>query len=137
MQFERLSQWSSEHLFPEVMRRYWAWASAPEFEPYARLFFEVVGLALQRRPGTEGVAPAIIEESMALFVPRLVAEGCTPEFAREQVGLGIAIVRGLLIDLLVTGERERLDGTVREVFAEMDTHIARHTERRLFDEKHR
>lgn len=129
-QFERLRAWSAEHLLPEVMRRYWRWASSPEFEPYTRLFFEVVGLALQGKPGTEGVVPAIIEESMDLFCPRLVEAGCDPRFAREEVGLAIATVRGLLIDVLVTGERERLDRTVAYVFDEMERRIDRHIEGR-------
>src|SRR5690606_22258055 len=88
-QFEQLRTWSARYLLPEVMRRYWRWASSPEFEPYTRLFFEVVGLALQGKPGTDGVVPAIIEESMDLCCPRLVAAGCDPHFAREEVGLAI------------------------------------------------
>ena len=129
-QFERLRAWSAEHLLPEVMRRYWRWASSPEFEPYTRLFFEVVGLALQGKPGTEGVVPAIIEESMDLFCPRLVEAGCDPGFAREEVGLAIATVRGLLIDVLVTRDRERLDRTVAYVFDDMERRIAGHIEGR-------
>lgn len=129
-QFERLTVWSAKYLLPEVMRRYWRWASSPEFEPYTRLFFEVVGLALQGKPGTEGVVPAIIEESMDLFCPRLVEVGCDSRFAREEVGLAIATVRGLLIDVLATGDRERLDRTVAYVFDEMEQRIARHIEGR-------
>ncbi len=129
-QFERLRQWSAAHLLPEVMRRYWQWASSHEFEPYTRLFFEVIGLALQGKPGTEGVVPAIVEESMDLFCPRLIEVGCEPGFAREEVGLAIATVRGLLIDVLATGDRERLDRTVAYVFDEMERRIARHIEGR-------
>ncbi len=125
-----VEEWAAEEQLPGVVRLYWRWASQPQHETYLRLFFEVAGLAVQRRPGTEDTLPSIISDSMDLFVPPLVDAGCDPEFAREQVGLAIGAVRGLFLDLLVTGERERLQHSIDTLADDIEARIARHiTER--------
>ena len=46
------------------------------------------------------------------------AEGIARELARAQARLGVAVTRGLLLDLLATGEVERVDAAMR-AFIEM------------------
>jgi AcrR family transcriptional regulator len=99
----------------ELMRAWWTHISDPALWPNERLFFELYGQALQGRPGTtallDGIVDAWVEPGAALLAARGVAD---PE---AKARLGIAVTRGLLLDLLATGDRARVD-------AAMDAHIA-------------
>jgi AcrR family transcriptional regulator len=85
-------------------RRFWRQLSDPSLAPHERLFFEVYGQALQGRPHAvpllEGVIDAWLEPVAAL----LMAAGLSEQAARAQARLGIAVTRGLLLDLLATGD---------------------------------
>jgi AcrR family transcriptional regulator len=84
----------------ELVRRQWAQVSAPELRPFVRLFFET--LATQARtPGTGGDPTADWLAAVRELGP--VADGYDDTDTR----LGIAVVRGLLIDVLATGDVER------------------------------
>jgi AcrR family transcriptional regulator len=77
----------------------WGWTSSPERLPFFRSFFEAYGLAL-RQP-----------QRYAPFLSRVVTDWLdTPSPA--QTTLELALLRGLLLDLLTTGERERVDGAL-------------------------
>ena len=83
----------------DLVRRQWAMLSAPELRPFIRLFFET--LATQARtPGdaTDPTAPWL----EAVHELGRVADGYDDADTR----LGIAVVRGLLIDVLATGDVE-------------------------------
>lgn len=83
----------------ELVRRLWASVSAPELRPFVRLFFET--LATQARtPGTATDPTQDWLDVVQDLGP--VAEGSDDVDTR----LGIAVVRGLLIDVLATGDVE-------------------------------
>jgi AcrR family transcriptional regulator len=112
-QYAMLGDWVTEGAsVPELVRRYWAWAASDTARPYIRFFFEVFGLAVQGRPGTEEVLPAISCEAEALFLSALGDSALPPERARELVRLAIAVIRGLLFDLLATNDRPPLDAAL-------------------------
>jgi AcrR family transcriptional regulator len=75
----------------------WAWTSSPERTAFFRSFFEAYGLAL-RQP-----------ERFGPFLDRVVADWLVAADV-EQATLELAVVRGLLLDLLTTGEHDRVDG---------------------------
>jgi AcrR family transcriptional regulator len=82
----------------------WEWTSSPERLAFFRSFFEAYGLAL-RQP-----------ERFRPFLERVVADWLvSAEPARAT--LELAVVRGLLLDLLTTGERDRVDAAF-ELFME-------------------
>lgn len=93
----------------DALCRSWKRLSAPEHEPFFRLYFEVQALAL-RDPGAY---PGFLEEAVAEWVGTLEAlfarEGLPPERGHALATLGFATVRGLLLDLLATGDRARVD----------------------------
>ena len=100
----------------EVMRRMWARVADPALWPNERLFFEVYAQALQGSPHAlpllDGIVDAWVEPLAALVAPdRPVAE------ARAQARLGVAVVRGLLLDLLATGDREAVDAAMERYIA--------------------
>ena len=84
----------------------WRQVSDPAVLPFVPLFFEVLGQALQRRPGTEAFLDNLttpwVDEGLALARTRGDADGLGPADAQ----LAIAVVRGLLIDLAATGDRD-------------------------------
>lgn len=89
-----------------AMRAWWAHISDPSLWPNERLFFEIYGQALQGRPGTTALLDGIVEEWLGPITEINVAQGMDPETARAMGRLGIAVTRGLLLDLLATGDRE-------------------------------
>jgi AcrR family transcriptional regulator len=89
-----------------AMRRWWAQISDPALWPNERLFFELYGQALQERPGTTELLDGIVERWLEPATAVYVAHGMEEAQARALARLGIAVTRGLLLDLLATGDRE-------------------------------
>jgi AcrR family transcriptional regulator len=96
----------------ELSRRMWERVADPSLHPHVRLFFELYGRALQGDPGTAPmltwVVPAWIDQLTRLLADR----GMPAERARATARLGLATVRGLLLDLLATGDRAGADDAV-------------------------
>jgi AcrR family transcriptional regulator len=90
-------------------RRSWERLSDPELWPQERLFFELYSYALLGRPGTEGFLDRIVESWVAPIADALVRAGADAGAARADARLGVAVVRGLLLDLLATGDREAVN----------------------------
>ena len=84
----------------------WERVSDPSLWPQERLFFELYSLALRDRPGLEGFLDRAMESWLGPATDSLVADGADPGDARADARLGLAVVRGLLLDLLATGDRE-------------------------------
>jgi len=83
----------------------WQRLSDPQMWPQERLFFELYSYALRGRPGTEGFLDGIVESWVAPVAAALVQAGADERTARADARLGLAVVRGLLLDLLATGDR--------------------------------
>jgi AcrR family transcriptional regulator len=74
----------------------WQWTADPAREPFFRFFFETYGLALHR------------PERYAPFLERVVDDWIDPRNPAAAT-LELAVLRGLLLDLLTTGDRERVE----------------------------
>ena len=94
------------------MRAWWRHISDPALWPNERLFFEIYGQALQGRPGTEQLLDGIVDNWLDTISDIDIASGMAPEVARAHGRLGIAVTRGLLLDLLATGDRAGVDAAV-------------------------
>jgi AcrR family transcriptional regulator len=105
--FENLSE--ATNVPPvELARMAWKRFTDPALAPNERLFFELYGQALQGRPGTRGFLDEIVSswvESMAAFA---VQRGVAEPTARADARLAVAVTRGLLLDLLATGELDEV-----------------------------
>ena len=86
-------------------RTAWERLSDPALWPQERLFFELYAYALRGRPGTEGFLDGIVESWVAPIAAALVEAGADEPTARADARLSVAVVRGLLLDLLATGDR--------------------------------
>ena len=94
----------------EALRRTWHRLADPSMWPSERLFFELYGQALQQRQGTSALLDPIVS---SWTVPAV-----SPEHAEAHARLNLAVVRGLLLDLLATGD---VEGTNRamDLFIEL------------------
>jgi len=80
-----------------LVRELWRQVTRPDVLPFARLFFETVAFQSQQ-PATAGLTTPWLDTSAS------VVEQIGMEFNPVDIRLGIAVTRGLLIDVLVTGE---------------------------------
>ena len=86
-------------------RRLWQHFSDPQLWPAERLFFELYAHALLGRPGTEGFLDNAIEPWVTMLTPAIAREaGLDDTTARAEARLAVAVTRGLLLDLLATGD---------------------------------
>ena len=86
----------------------WAWIAAPEREPFLRLFFEVY---------VHGLGKAEAEPLVRDWLDFL-RTSWHPPVDEATATLMVAVVRGLLLDRLATGDRARTDAALRR-FAEL------------------
>lgn len=93
----------------EMARRFWRRLSAPENWPYVRLLFEIYGRALQGDQRTAPLLDGIVASWVEPLTDWAVRRGLPPAKARGFARLGVAVPRGLLLDLMATGDREAVD----------------------------
>ncbi len=103
----------------EVMRRAWQGVADPALWPNERLFFEIYTQALQGHPHAQPLLDGIVDLWVEPLARILVAEGRTEAEARAEARLGVAVTRGLLLDLLATGDREAVDAAMERYIAAM------------------
>jgi AcrR family transcriptional regulator len=96
----------------DVMRAMWARLSDPALWPFERLFFELYARALQGDPGAQPFLEGIVEDWVAPLAALGVEAGGDPDLVRAEARLGLAVFRGLLLDLLATGDREGVTAAV-------------------------
>jgi AcrR family transcriptional regulator len=101
----------------EQVRRFWDDLVDPAQWPAERLFFELYGQALQGRPHAVPLLDGIVTDWLDPLTELAVRAGAPREQARATVRLQIAVARGLLLDLLATGD-------VEGVRAAAETHLA-------------
>jgi AcrR family transcriptional regulator len=86
----------------------WAWIAAPEREPFLRLFFEVYVAGLAK-----GEAEPLVRDWLDFL-----RTSWQPPLDDATATLMVAVVRGLLLDRLATGDRTRTDEALLR-FAEL------------------
>jgi AcrR family transcriptional regulator len=92
-----------------AMRAWWKHISDPSLWPNERLFFEIYGQAIQGRPHTTAVLDGIVEEWVEPIAQLSIDRGVAPRAARAHARLGVAVTRGLLLDLVATGDVAGVD----------------------------
>ena len=102
----------------EAMRAWWRHISDPSLWPNERLFFELYGQAIQGRPHTVAMLDGIIDDWLEPAAAINMAYGLSREEARAHARLGIAVTRGLLLDLVATRDVAAVDAAM-EAFIEV------------------
>jgi AcrR family transcriptional regulator len=110
----------------EAMRAWWRHISDESLWANERLFFELYGQALQGRPGTvellDGIVDAWLEPAATMLAQLGFPDG--EATARH----GIAVTRGLLLDLLATRDREAVDAAMEAYIGALEASMSSFTE---------
>ncbi|WP_066373345.1 TetR/AcrR family transcriptional regulator [Herbidospora mongoliensis] len=96
-------------------RAAWEWSSDPQRWPEFKLFFAVYGSALQAPHLFAGFLDRVVADWMSLLRD---AQG--PDDDPAAPTLVIATIRGLLLDLLATGDRDRVGNAAEAFFAGLE-----------------
>jgi AcrR family transcriptional regulator len=105
----------------ETMRRMWRHFADPSLWPHERLFFEVYGQALQGRPHAAPLLDGIVESWLSPLTGFARRLGTPEDQARTDARLAVAVTRGLLLDLLATGDRAAVDAAAERFIATYET----------------
>jgi AcrR family transcriptional regulator len=93
----------------EVSRQFWRRLADPALAPAERLFYEIYSHALFGRSWTESFRTSVIAAWTSPIEEMFRQLGFGEAEARQRSRLALAATRGLLLDLLITGDRELLD----------------------------
>ncbi len=111
---------SAEHDARTLLLRAWQWLTAPRHDRLLRLLFESYGIALQDRRRHAAFLRAVSTSWILPFSHTLERQGFSRERAAALATLLVAVVRGLLLDVLATGERTRVDRAFRSFIAAIE-----------------
>ena len=91
----------------EAIRVSWRRFSVPSLWPIERLFFECYARGAQGEPPFDRLVPKLVEQTLAAVSTR--ADVAADHEGRDAARLGLAVIRGLLLDLVATGDRKATD----------------------------
>ncbi len=96
----------------ELVRRLWRQVSAPELRPFVRLFFEAAAFPASPTPGGE-------DELTAPWLTVAAEVAATAGIAVDaaELRLGVAVTRGLLVDLLASDDLEGTTASLERFIA--------------------
>jgi len=105
---------------PELLLAIWDWASHADRAPFMRLFFEVYVDDMAHPDARSERAQAMVTEWLDQFGAALGSSPADAADAADSAAatLVIAVLRGLLLDRLSTGDEERTDRAL-ESFAQL------------------
>lgn len=103
----------------EAARAFWRVLTDPALRAHERLFFELYGQAAQGRPGTTALLDGIVSEWVEPIAAVERARGHPPEVATARARLGLAVARGLLLDLVATDDLDGVDAAMEQFIALM------------------
>jgi AcrR family transcriptional regulator len=105
----------------ELGQRFWQRLTAPALETQERLFFEIYGHALQGDPACAPFLDEVVSAWLVTITELMRRLGVPEAEASAQARIALAVTRGLLLDLLTTGDR---DGTTAAMNAFLATYDA-------------
>jgi AcrR family transcriptional regulator len=105
----------------ELMWRMWERLADERMWPYERLFFEMSGRALQDADqGAQPLREQLVDPWLKSADELAERFDRPPVQARAEARLGMAVTRGLLLDLLATGDRAGVDQAMRRFIADVE-----------------
>jgi AcrR family transcriptional regulator len=101
----------------EALRGTWQYLSAPSEHAFWRFYFEIHGLALQNPERYPDVLHEGVHDWLTTARDLLTRDGVPDPPATAIATLILNAVRGLMLDLLQTGERDRIDAAAEILMA--------------------
>jgi AcrR family transcriptional regulator len=99
----------------EALRVTWRRTSVPSLWPIERLFYECYARGAQGEPPFDRLVPKLVEQTLAAVSTR---PDVADDEGRAGARLGLAVIRGLLLDLVATGDRKATSRAL-ELYASM------------------
>ena len=96
----------------ELGAQFWDNLKDPTVNRHERLFFEVYGQALQGRAWAMPMLDGIVDDWVGPMAELFEAQGASAATSRTDARLAVAVARGLLLDLLATGDRDAVDAAM-------------------------
>ncbi len=100
----------------DAIRAQWRELAGPQVRPFIRLFFEIFGLAVQGTPGATAMLDDLTDPWLREGSAVAARQGYQVDTAT--IRLGVAVTRGLLIDLLAGADPQEVSAA-HERFVEM------------------
>jgi AcrR family transcriptional regulator len=102
-----------------LVRRYWAWASAPENLPLLRLVFEAVTLSATASGLPGDVRARLVTDWVDGLAAGFAESGSGNAESRTLATLVNAAFTGLVLDLLATGDHARVEAALDALLAQL------------------
>jgi AcrR family transcriptional regulator len=113
---------TEQPLFDRV-RQLWARTIEPSSRPYLRLFFEVYAAALRHPRRYTAFRKTVVHRWLDLAMPMLEAEGLARGEARTTATELLALHHGCTLDLLVTGDLDRVNAAYLARLDELEARL--------------
>ena len=114
------SMWERDMTPMELMRRAWNRTIDPKLDKQLRLFVEIYGHALQGRAHTEPLLETLIGAWIDPVSDMFKRMGMTPAQARVHARLNVATMRGLMLDLLTTGDLDAVHAAFEQYVSQYE-----------------
>ncbi len=107
----------------EMLRKTWAYLSAPREHAFWRFYFEIHGIALQDPERYPDVLHQGVYDWLVITREALQRDGVPEEHVDALATFVVSGFRGLMLDLLQTGEHERVNAAF-EVLASLAENLS-------------
>jgi len=111
--------------FDELFRASWERLASADYRRFLQLSYEVMATALRDRRRYRAFLERFTEEWRRPFAEAIASLGFDADFAESLSTAYTATLRGLLIDLMVTGDRARVDAAVALVADRLKAELER------------
>jgi AcrR family transcriptional regulator len=99
----------------ELVRRLWSWSTHPPNLRLVRMLLEATTLAHSQPAVFGDVGQQVVSQGVGLLSDAIVRAGSSPAIASRVATQAYGTLVGLQMDLMATGDRERVDLAVEEL----------------------
>ncbi|MEB3367736.1 TetR/AcrR family transcriptional regulator [Saccharopolyspora mangrovi] len=108
---------------PDPMRAIWRRATGERGRRYVRLFIAITGRAMYGDPALVDAVASSMRQRTELIAAGLVRHGC-PEAEAQTVATSLlAGMRGLFVDLLTSGDEQRVNAAFEDLVTELERRV--------------
>jgi AcrR family transcriptional regulator len=118
----RAEDMEGEAGFVDIMEA--VWERSLQHLSYFRVYYEIHGLALQNPERYEGFLDGVVDEWLDMAIDLLRREGLGPTRAQGVATFVWAASRGLLLDLLTTADRQRVEAGFQQLVESVEAILA-------------
>ena len=104
----------------DLVRRMWEWSTSPENLGLVRMLLEATTLAYSQPEVFGGVGPQIVSDGVGLLRDEMERVGLAAPTAQRLATQAYATLIGLQVDLIATGDRQRVGRALDELCRALD-----------------